>query len=171
MDKGIDIKIRPMKPDDLKTVLFIDKRIRETGKHKTYDHISIEKIFAIEKPPTEDTKPINYQELIQGDVSTVLKYSFVADVLGYPRGFAAGNEITLSNSNEKIGEILVIGIPPNYQRWGIATKLINEIQNKYRIENIKTVNFRIYQENKELIAFCKHLGFSVEHLTEYTKNL
>jgi ribosomal protein S18 acetylase RimI-like enzyme len=171
MDTGLNIKIRPMKPEDLETVFFIDKRIRETGKHITYEHISIEKIFAIDKQPTEKTKSINYEELIKVDVSTLLKYCFVADVLGYPRGFAVGNEITLSNSNEKIGEILVIAIPPNYQRQGIATKLINDLQAKYRLENIKTVKFRIIQQDKELVAFCKHFGFSIEHSTEYTKTV
>ena len=61
MDTGLDIKIRPMKPEDLETVFFIDKRIREAGKHITYEHISIEKIFAIDIQPTEKAKSINYK--------------------------------------------------------------------------------------------------------------
>jgi GNAT superfamily N-acetyltransferase len=71
----------------------------------------------------------------------------------------------------KVGQILILGVHPDYWRKGIAGKLIGAICEKYRLKGIRTVRIGIDQRDKDLAAFFEHMGFNVGHLIDYAKNV
>ncbi len=168
---GIEVKVRPLSFEDLDAIFMIDHKIRSTGEAITYEYLTTEQVFTIDRKVSRMKQPISNLDLITGDISELLDFGFVAEVEGHVRGFILGKIAHVGESATRIGEILILGVHPDYWRKGIATDLVLAISNKYRARNIRTVKIEIDHRDKSLLGFCERMGFSVGHRIDYTKAL
>lgn len=140
------VKIRPMEHEDIDSVLAIDRKI--TGKRRA----------------------ITYTELITGDLGGVLALSLVAEVNGEVKGFILARRAYVGEPTE-VGLIQILGVDPEYQRRGIASKMVNALLDTCRAKKLSAVRIMINQRDTQLVGLFQHLGFRRGELVDYTKNL
>jgi len=167
----LNLKVRPMNLEDLDAIFSIDRKIRERGKAITYANLTTERIFTIDRKASRMTRPVSYVDLITGDVSGLLDLGLVAEIEGHVRGFILGRVMHVGEPATEVGQILILGVHPDYWRKGIAAVLVKAMCEKYRSKGIRTVRIGIDQRDKDLEAFFEHMGFSVGHLIDYAKNI
>jgi len=165
------IAIRLMSFGDLDAMFSIDRKIRASGKAVTYAKLTAEHIFTIDRKVSHQRRPTSYADLITGEVSGVLDFGFVAEIEGHVRGFILGKVTRLGEAATEEGLVLIMGVHPDYQRRGIATKLVNALLDKFRARGIKKIRTGIDQRDKDLLGFAEHMGFNVGHLVVYPKTL
>ena len=157
-----EVEIRPIALEDLKVMFLIDREIRATGKAITYADITTEDIFTISQEDNRHKMPLSY-------IAELLDFGFVAEISGQICGFALGR-VAHENDTE-VGLLLMLGIRPDYQRKGIATKLVNTLCEKYRSKGIKTLCTTVDQQDKGLLRFIEHMGFMASRRVDYSKTL
>jgi ribosomal protein S18 acetylase RimI-like enzyme len=141
------IRIRPMEHEDIDSVLAIDRRI--TGVRRA----------------------VTYTELITGDLGGVLALSFVAEVDGVVQGFLLARRIYIVAPPSEVGLIQILGVDPDYQRQGIATKMVNALLDTCREKKLSAVRIMINERDSQLVGLFEHLGFRRGELIDYTKSL
>ena len=80
----------------------------------------------------------------------------------------------LTYVREQVSEACVIqifGVDPQYQRQGIASKLIQALLDKCRSKKIKLVRVMIDERDSELQGFFKRLGFDRDRYIDYSKTV
>jgi len=167
----LKLKVRSMTLQDLDAVFSIDRKIRERGKAITYANLTTERIFTIDRISSRMTRPVSYIDLITGDISGLLDLGLVAEVEGHVRGFIVGQVTHVGEAATEVGQILILGVHPDYWRKGIAGELVRAILGKYRSKAIRTARIGIDQRDKDLAAFFERMGFNVGHLIDYAKNV
>ncbi len=171
-DIQTETKVRPMTLEDLDAIFSIDHKIRALGKAITYANLTTEHVFTIDRHAGGRlAKPISYVDLITGDVSELLEFSFVAEVEGHVRGFILGKTAHAGEAGTEIGMIPILGVNPDYWRRGVAADLVKAMCEKFRSKGIRTVRIEIDQRDKQLLGFVERMGFSVGHRIEYSKTL
>ena len=168
---SVEATIRPMSLEDLDAIFAIDHHIRRAGKAITYANLTTEHIFTIDRHVGRLAKPVSYVDLIRGDVSELLELGVVAEIEGHVRGFIFGRIAHIGEAATEIGVIPILGVHPDYQRSGIATKLVNAIGDKFRSKGIKRVRIDVDQRDKDLVGFVESMGFDVGHLINYSRRL
>ena len=148
--------------EDLKSMFLIDKEIEATGKAITYADLTTEDIFTISQEANRHKMPLSY-------IVELLDFGFVVEISGQIRGFILG-QVAHENDTE-VGLLLMLGVHPDYQRRGFATKLVNALCEKYRSKGIKTIRATIDQQDKDLLGFVEHMGFIAGHRVDYSKTL
>ena len=166
-----NVRVRSMILEDIDAVFYIDHEIRKAGEAITYENLTTERIFTIDRHVGRSAQPISYVDLIKGDISELLDFGFVAEVEYHIRGFVLGRIEHVGEAATQIGVIQIIGVHPEYRRRGIAGSLINAICEKYRSRGIKRARIDIDQRDKQLIYFVEHMGFNVGHLINYSKTI
>lgn len=166
-----EINIRPMTMDDIDAIFFIDHEIRKAGKAITYENLTTERIFTIDRHVGRSAKPVSYVDLIKGDISELLGFSFLAEVEDHIRGFILGRIEHIGETAIEVGVIRIIGVHPEYQLRGIATKLVTALCEKYRSSGTNRVRIDIDQRDKSLLSFVERMGFNVGHLIDYSKTI
>jgi len=156
---------------DLDVMFSIDRKIRATREAVTYAKLTTEHIFAIDRKSRRQARPTGYADLITRDVTGMLEFSFVAEVDGHVRGFILGDIAHIGETATETGTILILGVHPEYQRRGIATKLVNALAEKYRSKGVNKIRLGINTRDKGLVTFAEHMGFSTGHFVLYTKTL
>jgi ribosomal protein S18 acetylase RimI-like enzyme len=141
------IRIRPMEHEDIDSVLAIDRKI--TGVRRA----------------------VTYTELITGDLGGVLALSFVAEVDGVVQGFLLARRIYIVAPPSEVGLIQILGVDPDYQRQGIATKMVNALLDTCREKKLSAVRIMINERDSQLVGLFEHLGFRRGELIDYTKSL
>ncbi|MBI4296788.1 MAG: GNAT family N-acetyltransferase [Chloroflexi bacterium] len=167
----VETAIRPMTLQDLDAIFLIDRKIRAMGKAITYANLTTERIFTIKKNISYLAKPISYVDLITGDVSELLACGLVAEIEGHVRGFILGKVSHVAEPGTKVGEIVILGVHPDFQRLGIATKLVQAICERFHAAGVRHVRIGLDERDKELISFFEQMGFGVGHRIDYGKTL
>ncbi len=157
-----EVEIRPIALEDLKAMFLIDKEIRASGKAITYADSTTVDIFTISQEANRHKMPLSY-------IAELLDFGLVAEIGGLICGFTLGR-VAHENDTE-VGMLLMLGIRPDYQRKGIATKLVNALCKKYCSKGIKTVYATVDQQDKDLLGFIEHMGFVAGHRVDYSKTL
>lgn len=168
---GVEIKVRPITLEDLDAVFSIDRKIRGKAKAITYANLTTERVFTIDRHIGRLAKSVSYVDLISGDVSGLLDLGFVTEVEGHVRGFITGRVAQVGEAATEVGVILILGVHPDYQRRGIAGRLVNAICEKFKSKGIKKVGIDVDRRDKDLVNFVEHMGFDVGHLIDYSKAL
>lgn len=137
------VAIRAMEPEDISGVLEIDQKI--TG---------------VKRAPT-------YSDLKAGDLGGALDLSFIAEANEKVVGFIMGRHAYLGDPPEDIGLVQIMGIHPDFQRLGIATKLINTLILKCRSKRIKTVRFIVNETDNQMQTLLIGLNFNRGHHVDY----
>jgi ribosomal protein S18 acetylase RimI-like enzyme len=166
-----EAKVRPMTLEDLDAIFFVDHEIRRSGKAITYSNLTTEHIFTIDRHIGSLERPVSYVDLIHGDVSQLLRFGLVVEVEGHVRGFVLGRLAHVGEGAARVGEILILGVHPDYQRKGIAAKLMNGLCDRFHAEDISRVRIEVDQRDKDLLGFVERMDFSVGHHIEYSKKL
>jgi len=141
------VRIRPMEHEDIDSVLTIDRKI--TGRRRA----------------------VTYTELITGDLGGVLALSLVAEVDGVVQGFVLARRIYVVTPPGEVGLIQILGVDPDYQRRGIATKLVNALLDTCRAKKLSAVRIMINARDSQLVGLFEHLGFRRGELVDYTRTL
>jgi ribosomal protein S18 acetylase RimI-like enzyme len=166
----VGIKVRQLALDDLDTIFLIDHKIRALGKAVTYENITTEHIFTIDRKVSRMKQPTSYVDLITGNVSELLEYGFVALDKDHVRGFILGKVSPSTKTASQTGEILILGVHPDYWKKGVATQLVKAILEKFHSMGLRTVKIEVDHRDKPLLGFCEKMGFNVSHLIDYTRN-
>ena len=104
----VNVKIRPMEPEDITGILIVDGKISGVA------------------------RALTYRDLVHEAPGGHIDMSFVAEVDNQFAGFVM---VHLTCVREQVSEACVIqifGVDPQYQRQGIATKLIEALLDKCR---------------------------------------
>ena len=141
------IRIRPMEPEDIDSVLVIDRKI--SGMRRA----------------------VTYTDLITGDLGGVLDLSFVAEVDGQVTGFILARRAYVGEPVIEVGLIQILGVDPDYWRQGIATKLVNVLLEYCQSKGLKTVRIMVNERDSRLQNFFQRLGFRRGQLIDYSKTL
>jgi len=139
------IRIRPMESEDIDSVLAIDRKI--TGVRRV----------------------VTFTELITGDLGGVLGLSIVAEVDGQVAGFVLARRAFVGEPATEVGLIQILGVGPDYQRQGIATKLVNALLDACKSKKLNAVRIIVNERDRQLQGLFEHLGFRRGKLIDYTK--
>ena len=140
-------RIRPMEPEDITTVLEIDRKISGVR------------------------RAITYSDLITGDLGGVLDLSFVAQVGDQVTGFILARHAYVGEPVIEAGLIQILGVDPDYWGQGIATKLVDALLDHCRLKGIKTVRIMVNDADSQLQGFFTRMDFRRGHLIDYSKTL
>ena len=158
------VKIRPMSIWDLKDILSVDQRIRETIPSITYKNFGTEQIFGVGSYRVQSKKRPTVSE-----VAKLVDLGLVAEVEGKICGFVVGRQTYIAEHEMQEGEIAIIGVESDYRGKGIATKLVNSICDLFRSRDVQQVRATVDPQDKDLSAFFKQQGFRAEQRLHYTK--
>jgi ribosomal-protein-alanine N-acetyltransferase len=61
--------------------------------------------------------------------------------------------------NTEFGHIITINVPPNYRRHGIATKLLQEIENLLKQKGIEECRLEVREDNNPAIKLYQALDY------------
>lgn len=140
--RRINLEIREMEVDDLSYVFHLGERIFTSEKlpnlYRTWDEFEVVGFFN-EEP----------------------EFCLVAEEEEEERivGFAIGTTITKSRSAWKYGHLVWLGVDPNYQRLGIAVKLLNHFRDLMEKEGVRIILVDTDADNLPAIQFFKSMGF------------
>ncbi len=141
------VKIRPMEPEDISAIFEVDQKISGVQ------------------------RALTYRDLVREALGGQIDMSFVAEVDNQFVGFVMAY---LTYVREQVSEACVIqifGVDPQYQRQGIASKLIQALLDKCRSKKIKLVRVMIDERDSELQGFFKRLGFDRDRYIDYSKTV
>ena len=143
----VNVEIRPMEPEDISGILVVDRKISGVQ------------------------RALTYRDLVREALGGQIDMSFVAEVDNQFVGFVMAY---LTYVREQVSEACVIqifGFDPQYQRQGIASKLIQALLDKCRSKKIKLVRVMIDERDSELQGFFKRLGFDRDRTIDYSKTV
>lgn len=144
---GVNVKIRPMEPEDIDGILEVDRKISGTA------------------------RALTYRDLVREALGGQIDMSFVAEIDDQFVGFVMAY---LTYVREQVSEACVIqifGVDPKYQRQGIATKLVQALLDNCRLKKIKLIRTMVEERDSELQGFFKRLGFDRGRYIDYSKTV
>jgi len=139
------IRVRPMEPMDIDSVLAIDSKITGVRRAATYT------------------------DLIIGDLGKIPDLSFVAEVDGEVQGFLLARRAYFGEPFDEVGMIHILGVEPDYQRLGIATKMVDALTEACQEKKLNAVRIMINESDDQLQSLFQQLGFRRGKLVDYTK--
>lgn len=141
------VRIRPMEPEDIDSVLAIDSKITGVRRAATYT------------------------DLIIGDLGKIPDLSLVAEVNGEVQGFLLARRAYFGEPFTEVGLIQILGVDPDHQRQGIATKLVKALVDTCQSKKLNAVRIMINERDSQLQGLFEHSGFRRGRLIDYTKTL
>jgi ribosomal protein S18 acetylase RimI-like enzyme len=135
------------------------------------EHEDIDSVIAIDRKITGVRRAVTYTELITGDLGGVLALSLVAEVNGEVKGFILARRAFIGEPPTEVGLVQILGVDPDYQRRGIATKMVNALLDTCRTKKLGAVWILINVRDSQLAGLFEHLGFRRGELIDYTKTL
>jgi ribosomal protein S18 acetylase RimI-like enzyme len=141
----IKIRVRPMEPEDIDSVIAIDSKI------------------------TGIRRAATYTDLIIGDLGKIPDLSFVAEVNGEVQGFVLARRAYFGEPFTDAGLIQTIGVDPDHWRQGIASSLINTLVETCQSKKLNAVWIMLDESDDQLQSLFKRLGFRRGKLIDYTK--
>jgi len=145
MEKG-EVNIRRMARSDIDSVLAIDRKISGGGL-------------------------ITYKDMVATDPGGALDLSFVSEVGGQVVGFILARLTYVGVPFIEIAVIQAIVVDPDYQRRGIATRLVHALLGHCHTEGVrvKTIRAVVEEHNTGLQRFFERLGFHRSELINYNR--
>lgn len=139
------VVIRSMKPEDIDAVSEIDRKL--SGPRRAGAFVSLK------------------SEHLGGP----LDMSIVAEINDRVVGFIQAGLAYVDIPVIEVGIIQSIAVDPDYQRQGIATKLINTLLDNCYAEGVDTLRIAIDDRFVQLRNFFERRGFQRSYLVNYTK--
>ena len=139
------LRIRAMRAEDIDAILTIDRKIGGVQRAITYE--------------------------VERYIGGQFDLSFVAEVDDEVVGFVLA---ALTYIPEQVAEactILTVSVDPDYQRQGIARKLIQTVLEASRSKGIRKVRTMVDQNDAQLKGFFERMEFRRGYLIEYFMNV
>jgi len=155
----VKLDVRPMARSDIDAIISIYNKIRD------------EKIPGIKRSRLSYRGTMTYKEIISTNPGSPLDLSLVAEVNGEVIGFIWSRLAYVSIPVDKVGVIHMLIIDPDYQRKGIARKLVDALWERCQAGGVNTVRAVIDERHWELLNYFQNLGFHRSELVIYTKTL
>jgi ribosomal protein S18 acetylase RimI-like enzyme len=138
--KRTHVEIREMEIDDLAHVFHLGERLFTSKKvptlYRTWDEYEVTWIFQ------DDPE---FCLVAQADDQTV--------------GFALGTTITKTRSAWKYGHLVWLGVNPEYQRLGVATRLFKHFRDKMEKSGVRILLVDTEADNDGALQFFRLMGF------------
>jgi len=151
---------------DLKDVTAIDRVLRKTGTRVAYKDFTTHKIFGIDTEGADTTTRPDMLEMAK-----LMDLGFVTESEGTLCGFIIGRQMYLAESDIQEGEIAIIAVHPDYWGKGIATKLVDALNDLFRSRGVKRVRIPVDPLDEAMVGFLGRSGFSGDPLVYYSKKL
>lgn len=141
------IKLREMEIDDLAAVFHLGEALFKSTEvpnlYRTWDPYEVTGLF------NDDTE-----------------YCLVAEADRRLAGFALGTTITKSHSAWKYGYLIWLGVAPDFQRMGVAEKLLHRFRDLMVKDGARMLLVDTQADNRPAIRFFEKNGFgnSEEHI-------
>lgn len=142
MDKEkVNIEIRDMTIDDLAGVFHMGEKLFTLkdfpNLYRTWDEYAVVTLFQAEP-----------------------EFSLSAYVDGNLAGFALGCIVEKPRKKWHYGHLVWLGVDEPYQRFGIATKLLESFREKMEDKNVRIMVIDTQADNEVALKFFKKHGFS-----------
>jgi len=131
----------------------------------------IDSVLAIDRKISGVRRAVTYTDLITGDLGGVLDLSFVAEVDGQVAGFILARRAYVGEPVTEVGLIQILGVDPDYWRQGIASKLVNALLDTCQSKKLNAVRIMVNERDSQLQGLFAHMGFRRGQLIDYTKTL
>lgn len=132
-----NVKIRPLKNEDLEAIVDIDERVLGERRRNYWER---------------------KLETMKDKISQVSLVAVVEeDLVGFILGDVSGWEFGVPNT---IGWIDTIGVDPDYQKKGLATALAHELIKNLKSLEVKTIYTLISWDDWDLLQFFHAMGFT-----------
>jgi len=131
----------------------------------------IDAVLAIDRKISGVQRAITYADLITGHLGGVIDLSFVSEINGQVAGFILARLAYVGEPVTEVGLVQILGVDPDYQRQGIATKLVNAMLERCKSRGIKTVRVTVNERDSQLRGFFQRMGFRRGQLIDYSKTL
>ena len=154
---GKEVKIRPMERGDIDAMLAVYGKIRE------------EKIPGVKRSRLSYRGAMTFDEVASTNPGGPLDLSCVAEVNGEVVGFIWGRLAFAGIPVDEVGIIHLIIVDPDYQKQGIASKLVDALVKRCQDRGVKTVRAVIDERHWELKDYFQKLGFQRSELVIYTR--
>lgn len=152
-----EIKIRPMERGDIEGALTLYNKIRE------------EKIPGTKRSRLSYRGTMTYDEVASTDPGGPLDLSCVAEAGGKLIGLVWGRLAFVGIPIDEVGVIHMLVVDPDYQKRGIASKLIDALAQRCHAREVSTVRAVIDERDWELKDYFQKLGFHRSELSIYTR--
>jgi ribosomal protein S18 acetylase RimI-like enzyme len=152
-----ELKIRPMERSDIDAMLTVYSKIRE------------EKIPGVKRSRLSYRGAMTFDEVASTNPGGPLDLSCVAEVNGRVIGFIWGRLAFAGIPVDEVGIIHMIIVDPDYQKRGIAAKLVDALAKRCKERGVKTVRAVIDERHWELQNYFQKLGFQRSELVVYTR--
>jgi len=131
----------------------------------------IDSVLAIDSKITGVRRAATYTDLIIGDLGKIPDLSLVAEVNGEVQGFLLARRAYFGEPFTEVGLIQILGVDPDHQRQGIATKLVKALVDTCQSKKLNAVRIMINERDSQLQGLFEHSGFRRGRLIDYTKTL
>ena len=129
----------------------------------------IDAVLALDRKIGGGRGLITYRDMVAADPGGALDLSFVAEVDGKVAGFILARLTYAGVPFIELAVIQGVATDPDYQRHGIASRLVNALLGHCHAEGIHTIRAVIDEHDTELRRFFEHLGFRRSQLVNYTR--
>jgi ribosomal protein S18 acetylase RimI-like enzyme len=155
-NKG-EVKIRPMERGDIDSIIAIYSKIRE------------EKIPGVKRSRLSYRGAITFDEVAITSPGGLADLSLVAEIDGKPVGFIWSGLAYVGIPIDEVGIIYMLIVDPEYQKKGIASKLVDALMKRCREKKVHTVRAVLDEREWELQNYFQKLGFKRSELAIFTK--
>lgn len=134
------VEIREMEIDDIPSVFHLGEKLFTSSAapnlYRTWDEFEVTGMF-------------------QEDPGLCLVAEYEDQIIG----FAMGTTIEKSHSAWKYGHLAWMGVDPDYQRHGVATRLFQAFRDRVAQAGVRIVLVDTEADNERAIRFFQDLGF------------
>lgn len=152
-----ELKIRPMDKKDIEAILALYGKVRE------------EKIPGVKRSRLSYRAALTYDAVALTNPGGPADLSLVAEVGGKPVGFIWSGLAFVGIPVDEVGIIYMLIVDPDYQKHGIAGKLVDALLARCRDKGVNTVRAVVDERHWELQNYFQKLGFQRSELFIYTK--
>jgi ribosomal protein S18 acetylase RimI-like enzyme len=151
------LKIRPMERSDIDAMLALYSKIRE------------EKIPGVKRSRLSYRGVMTFDEVASTNPGGPLDLSCVAEIDSKVVGFIWGRLAFVGIPVDEVGIISMLIVDPDYQKQGIAAKLVDALAQRCQARGVKTVRAVMDERHWELQNYFQKLGFRRSELVIYTR--
>jgi ribosomal protein S18 acetylase RimI-like enzyme len=151
------LTIRPMERGDINAAVTIYNKIRD------------EKIPGVKSSRLSYRVALTFHEIALTNPGGPLDLSLVAEVEGKVVGFIWSGMAHVGIPVDEVGIIYMLVVDSDYQKQGIAGKLVDALLERCRSKGVNTVRAVLDERHWELQNYFQKLGFRRSELAIYTK--
>jgi len=128
-------------------------------------------VLAIDRKISGGRGLITYEDMVAAAPGGALDLSFVAEIDGQVAGFILARITYVGVPFIEIAVIQALVVDPDYQRRGIATRLVHALLDYCHTEEVRvnTIRVALDERNIRLRRFFERLGFRRSELIGYTR--